>query len=365
MNKRTYASLAFVAVLIVGASFTSATEIKAAMCSPSAERTAEINQALAAYQTQEDTYNALAKTLARAGSAPLGYISPWISPGITQNDTITDSLDGKSILRKDLYFAYDQTSQARQACRDGNCKTYTLPTSHNTAAAQTALKNYQNAWDAMPKFAGPAGMKAYGSPERHMSSHDAIKLREELQPKTCSTETDRTTTSTTSTSPTTSTEPVVAPTTTTGTYTLAYVTELLTQIQTLTNKNAALGNEVASLKAQLAAAKSSASASQSSAAAASAPTTSTGSAATASADCPVFTRSISQGASGFDVSTLQSFLAKDPSVYPEGLVTGYFGPATERAVGRWQANKGVAAPGSAGYGTVGPLTRSAILTACY
>lgn len=63
------------------------------------------------------------------------------------------------------------------------------------------------------------------------------------------------------------------------------------------------------------------------------------------------------------VSKLQQFLGQDSSVYPSGLVTGYFGPMTEAAVQRWQAAHGVVSSGSAdttGYGYVGPKTRAAM-----
>src|SRR3989344_1232831 len=62
-------------------------------------------------------------------------------------------------------------------------------------------------------------------------------------------------------------------------------------------------------------------------------------------------------------SLLQRYLAQDPSIYPEGRITGYYGPATESAVKRWQAAHGVVSYGSSattGYGRVGPRTRAKI-----
>ena len=56
-----------------------------------------------------------------------------------------------------------------------------------------------------------------------------------------------------------------------------------------------------------------------------------------------------------EVSKLQQFLAKDSAIYPEGLVTGYFGPLTEAAVKRWQAKNSIQAIGAAG-----PITREAV-----
>ncbi len=43
------------------------------------------------------------------------------------------------------------------------------------------------------------------------------------------------------------------------------------------------------------------------------------------------------GSSGDEVKLLQKILASDPTLYPEGLVTGFFGSLTEAAVKRLQA----------------------------
>ena len=45
---------------------------------------------------------------------------------------------------------------------------------------------------------------------------------------------------------------------------------------------------------------------------------------------------IGVGSTGADVSTLQTFLATNSTIYPQGLVTGTFGPLTEAAVVNWQ-----------------------------
>lgn len=74
-----------------------------------------------------------------------------------------------------------------------------------------------------------------------------------------------------------------------------------------------------------------------------------------------FSRLLRSGSSGQDVAELQKILKKDPSIYPEGVVSGYFGSATERAVQRFQITHGLATrdtPLSAGYGIVGPKTRA-------
>ena len=47
-------------------------------------------------------------------------------------------------------------------------------------------------------------------------------------------------------------------------------------------------------------------------------------------------RNLSYGMRGPEVKALQTFLAEDRSIYPEGLVTGWFGPLTRRAVIRFQ-----------------------------
>ncbi len=44
-----------------------------------------------------------------------------------------------------------------------------------------------------------------------------------------------------------------------------------------------------------------------------------------------------KGANGEDVRVLQKILASDPTIYPEGLITGFFGQLTEQAVKRFQA----------------------------
>lgn len=46
---------------------------------------------------------------------------------------------------------------------------------------------------------------------------------------------------------------------------------------------------------------------------------------------------LSQGMTGEQVRLLQQLLASDQTLYPEGLVTGYYGPATAEAVKRFQS----------------------------
>jgi len=73
------------------------------------------------------------------------------------------------------------------------------------------------------------------------------------------------------------------------------------------------------------------------------------------AHAATLTRELEQGMSGDDVSTLQTFLAAYGTVYPEKLITGFFGPATKGAVMRFQTQNNLSA-----VGRVGPLTMSSI-----
>jgi hypothetical protein len=72
----------------------------------------------------------------------------------------------------------------------------------------------------------------------------------------------------------------------------------------------------------------------------------------------VFTRNLSLGMTSNDVKQLQAFLAKNPVLYPQDKVTGYFGTLTLKAVQRFQAKYGIAKAGQSVYGYVGPATRA-------
>ena len=66
---------------------------------------------------------------------------------------------------------------------------------------------------------------------------------------------------------------------------------------------------------------------------------------------------------GPEVTKLQSLLAKDQSIYPEGSITGYFGSLTQKAVQRFQCKYKIVCSGTpetTGYGIVGPKTRFTI-----
>lgn len=72
----------------------------------------------------------------------------------------------------------------------------------------------------------------------------------------------------------------------------------------------------------------------------------------------LFEKALQYRQSGPDVKRLQEFLAEDAAIYPEGKITGYFGPATLKAVQRFQAKYGIAKAGDEAYGYVGPATRA-------
>lgn len=76
---------------------------------------------------------------------------------------------------------------------------------------------------------------------------------------------------------------------------------------------------------------------------------------TSLARAETLTRSLDVGMSGADVGSLQSFLALDATIYPQGLVTNYFGFLTKSAVSNFQSRNGIDP-----VGRVGPITRLAI-----
>lgn len=62
-------------------------------------------------------------------------------------------------------------------------------------------------------------------------------------------------------------------------------------------------------------------------------------------------KNLSQGSSGSDVKVLQALLAADPIIYPEGLITGYYGFLTSKAVRKFQEKHDIEQ-----VGVVGPKT---------
>lgn len=67
------------------------------------------------------------------------------------------------------------------------------------------------------------------------------------------------------------------------------------------------------------------------------------------------THQLDLGDRGIDVTNLQTFFAADPSIYPQGLITGYFGTLTRSAVMSYQASNGISPAGR-----VGPITLAKI-----
>lgn len=67
------------------------------------------------------------------------------------------------------------------------------------------------------------------------------------------------------------------------------------------------------------------------------------------------TGQLDYGQTGTNVTNLQTFLASNPSIYPQGRITGYFGPLTKSAVMNYQNAYGIAQ-----VGIVGPQTLASI-----
>ncbi len=82
-----------------------------------------------------------------------------------------------------------------------------------------------------------------------------------------------------------------------------------------------------------------------------------------------FTRNLVSGSKGEDVSELQKCLAQDAEVYPEGEITGFFGPKTKAAVIRFQEKYAadILTPIGLknGTGDVKPMTREKLNQVCF
>ena len=63
-------------------------------------------------------------------------------------------------------------------------------------------------------------------------------------------------------------------------------------------------------------------------------------------------KDLARGSRGDEVKALQQMLAADKDIYPDGLVSGYYGALTAAAVKKFQARYGLPQ-----VGRVGPLTR--------
>ena len=80
---------------------------------------------------------------------------------------------------------------------------------------------------------------------------------------------------------------------------------------------------------------------------------------------PVFNRALTIGSTGEDVKRLQQLLNSNSDTQVSssgagspGSETTTFGPATQKAVQKFQQKHGLAQPGDPGYGYVGPKTRA-------
>lgn len=140
---------------------------------------------------------------------------------------------------------------------------------------------------------------------------------------------------------------------------------LIATAQTVTSANA---SQAAQLTAQIQTLLAQISALQAQTGGASTVSTGASAAGTAaSGPCPQLGSVLKLGSSGADVTRLQQFLSRDPSIYPEAQVTGYYGALTQAAVQRWQVKYNIVSSGSAdttGYGQVGPRTAAAMSLQC-
>ena len=82
-----------------------------------------------------------------------------------------------------------------------------------------------------------------------------------------------------------------------------------------------------------------------------------------------FKSDLKLGSRGPEVRALQKCLAKDPQIYPEGRITGYFGPKTKAAVIRFQEKyaEDILEPWgfTRGTGLVGKTTRAKLNEVCF
>ncbi len=70
--------------------------------------------------------------------------------------------------------------------------------------------------------------------------------------------------------------------------------------------------------------------------------------------CP-FTKELSKGVTHQEIAELQRFLSNDSSIYPEKIVSGYYGSLTVNAVKRFQEKAGLLESGNVDLATIGAL----------
>lgn len=77
------------------------------------------------------------------------------------------------------------------------------------------------------------------------------------------------------------------------------------------------------------------------------------------------TSTLDLGSQGSQVTELQTYYSGDPSIYPSGLITGYFGSLTAKATQNFQIEQNIiksGTPSTTGFGRVGPQTMARINT---
>ena len=75
---------------------------------------------------------------------------------------------------------------------------------------------------------------------------------------------------------------------------------------------------------------------------------------------PALNSTLQYGMTSDDVKRLQELLASDPEIYPEGIISGWFGQLTRKAVQKFQCKYDIVCSGdekTTGYGLLGPKTR--------
>lgn len=78
---------------------------------------------------------------------------------------------------------------------------------------------------------------------------------------------------------------------------------------------------------------------------------------------PVFNTALKYGITSDEVKRLQELFAADPEIYPEGIISGWFGQLTRKAVQKFQCKYDIVCSGdeaTTGYGSLGPKTRAKI-----
>lgn len=92
--------------------------------------------------------------------------------------------------------------------------------------------------------------------------------------------------------------------------------------------------------------------------------TGTTTASSTTLSCFNFNRDLKKGHRGEDVKELQKALATDPHIFPPGLITGYFGNQTEKAMKKFQEKYGLFSSETLATGFFGPKTRKFMKENC-